>query len=69
MDQIKADEERGFVCIDWTKEDFKIYGLETDENYSKLEAILVPCNYLHNEITMRENEFSQDCIVDPEKQF
>ena len=43
--EIKNDENRGFYCLDWDEnEPFEIYGTENDDNYQRLEFLLIPCN-------------------------
>ena len=36
-------------CLDWEREDIEIYGNEKNAEYSRLEVVLVPCNYVHKE--------------------
>ena len=44
---VREDPDRGMFCIDWEKEQIEIGGYDQEENYSRLEVVLVPCNYLH----------------------
>ena len=45
---MRSDPERGLFCIDWDDDDpIEIYGDEIDMNYSRLEILLTPCNYIH----------------------
>ena len=43
--------DQGFFCIEWDDASpFVIYGREFDENYQRLEAIMTPCNYIHDKL-------------------
>ena len=67
---MRSDPERGLYCIDWNDEDpTLIYGKEIYMNYSRLEIIFLPCNYLHNEYGFNEEKISPDCIADLEQQI
>ena len=42
------DPERGMFCLDWVDSDpIEIIGSEFDEDYTRLEVVLLPCNYVH----------------------
>ena len=67
---MRSDPERGLYCIDWNDEDpILIYGKEIDMNYSRLEIVFLPCNYLHNQYGYKEDTISPDCIADLEQQI
>ena len=38
------DEGRGMYCIEWNDE-LEIMGNETDDDYARLDIVLLPCNY------------------------
>ena len=45
---LREDPERGMYCIDWVDDDpIEVFGYEFDDNYTAIDVILVPCNYLH----------------------
>ena len=52
MRDIREDPDRGFICLDWNDEDpFKIFGdIENSSEMMVMEAILAPCNYVHNKV-------------------
>ena len=44
--------KRHLYCIDWDNietGETGVWGTEKDDNYQKMEIVLVPCNYVHNE--------------------
>ena len=48
LDAIRKDPARGLLCIDWNDDDpIEIIGYENDDDYARIEAVLVPCNYVH----------------------
>ena len=39
------------LCLDWDDgEPIELIGTEIDEDYTRLEVVLVPCNYLHTHL-------------------
>lgn len=48
LEAIKEDPERGMFCFDWKDDDpIEVMGYEFDTDFSRLEVLFVPCNYLH----------------------
>ena len=47
LEAIKADPARGMFCLDWNSEDgpIEITGGHTDDDYTRFEVTLHPCNY------------------------
>ena len=55
----------GFMCIDWDVEHpYLIYGHEYDNNHQRLEAILTPCNYVHDKINDYGDSIPDQCVRD-----
>ena len=56
------------ICIDWN-DDFPIelLGREQDDDYTRLELIFVPCNYIHTMLDYKEDSINPECIADLEK--
>jgi len=53
------------ICIDWTgEEDFLLYGNEDNDNYMRLEFLLVPCNHLHSHLGYEGDSIHPECIPD-----
>ena len=62
---IKSNPKRGFYCLDWDDDEpFEIYGRESGSNYQRLEVILVPCNYVHKEISDVGDTVKEECKSD-----
>ena len=67
LKSIKEDPKRGMLCIDWNDErPFMIGGRENDIDYSRLDIVLTPCNYLHTMLDYKEDTISPECIPDLE---
>ena len=51
------------LCIDW-KDDYpvEILGSEFDSDYSRLEVLLLPCNYLHTMLGYQGDSISDECV-------
>ena len=69
MEAIKSNPTRGMFCIDWDKEDISIYGNEKNDFYTRIEVVLVPCNYIHTPLGYEEDEVHEDCVADKEEQI
>ena len=54
-------------CLDWEREDIEIYGNEKNAEYSRLEVVLVPCNYVHTHLGYTEDFVHEDCIASKEE--
>ena len=52
-------------CLDWNDEDpFEILGTEQDDEYTRIELIFTPCNYIHTYLGYTEDTISPECIAD-----
>ena len=70
LDRMKSDENNGFLCVELDKDEpLLIYGREQDANYQRLEAIMTPCNYIHDYVGYENDTIADECIYDAEKQF
>ena len=51
------------LCIDWNdaEQPIKIKGEEEFDNYQRLEAVLVPCNYVHSAFGY-DDSINQECV-------
>ena len=58
------------LCIDW-KDDYpvEILGSEFDSDYSRLEVLLLPCNYLHTMLGYQGDSISDECVGSLEEQI
>ena len=62
---MQEDPDRGMFCIDWNDENpIEILGREQDTDYTRIEFILVPCNYIHTMLDYKEDSISPECIAD-----
>ena len=58
-------EDRYLFCIEWDtveKGDLAVWGLENDDNYQRWEFVLLPCNYMHAEITVTDDSIEDNCV-------
>lgn len=68
--EINSSPKRGFMCIDFEEgENLKIYGNERNDEYQRIEIVLVPCNYLHSHLGYRLDRIHEDCVADLDKQI
>ena len=52
------------LCIDWTDDNpIEIQGRFQDKDYTRLEVILLPCNYIHTMLGYNEDSISPECIA------
>ena len=64
-EEIKINKKRGMFCIDFDEgEDIKIYGNERNDEYQRVEIVLVPCNYLHTHLGHKGDSIHPDCVRD-----
>ena len=52
-------------CLDWDDddvEDMLIYGNNKNDEYSRLDIILVPCNYVHSYLGYEDDYISDECL-------
>ena len=65
---ILSGEYGGMYCLDWEDdiENMLIYGNRNNDEYQKIEILLVPCNYLHskNDSIPEECEADKDAMED-----
>ena len=53
--------------MDWNDDDpFELNGDINDDDYTSIEVILTPCNYLHTMNGYREDKIDPECIADLE---
>ena len=52
-------------CVDWNdvNEPFDIKGSDEDDDHSRIEVMLVPCNYMHTELGYQGDSISPECIA------
>ena len=65
--QYMTDPDRDLFCLDWNgmKNEMEIWGIEDDQNnYQRLEFLLVPCNYVHMEFSNINDSIAEECIAD-----
>ena len=55
-------------CLDWSK-DLEVYGNELNDEYQRLEIVMVPCNYIHTQFGYEGDSISENCIDNLEKQI
>ena len=55
-------------CLDWS-EDISIYGNERNDNYQRIELVLVPCNYLHTHLGFEGDTIHPDCVANLDEQI
>ena len=47
-----------------------IYGREIDDEYQRIDIVLLPCNYVHAEFSPGDpSSVSDDCIADLDQQI
>ena len=61
---------QGLFCLDWDKigDILEIWSVETDDNYQRFEAVIVPCNYIHNEFSDIGDSIAEECVADLKSQ-
>jgi len=66
---IRDDPKRDFYCIDWNDEEnpINVYGEENDNDYQRLEIILMPCNVIRTDIIYFDEPIPE-CITDLKSQ-
>ena len=71
--QVIKDDPKGVMyCIDWEGDDvepIEIYGNEKNDEYQRVELVLVPCNYLHTHLGYEGDTIAPECIADLDKQI
>ena len=68
---MREDPERGMLCIDWNDDQYpiKIKGDESFDNYQRIEAALVPCNYVHTQFGYNDDSIHPECVLNLEEQM
>ena len=57
-------------CIDWNDDDpFELLGRQQDDEYTRLEVLLNPCNYKHTMLGYQEDSIHPECVADLEEQM
>ena len=52
-------------CFDWkADEPIELIGDSHDDDYTRLEVLVVPCNYLHTMLDYQEDTISPQCVGD-----
>ena len=52
-------------CLEWNDEDpLEIKGNELDDDYTRLEVVLLPCNYVHTMLGHTGDSIHPDCVPD-----
>ena len=55
-------------CVDWNDNDpYEVLGKEFDDDFTRIELIFVPCNYLHTQLDYKEDTISPQCIANLEE--
>ena len=67
---MKKSEARGLFCPDWQQldDELAIWSIEDDDNYQRLELVLLPCNYVHAEFGPTDDYVRPGCIGDLDQQ-
>ena len=54
-------------CLDWDDDDpIEVIGSEIDNDYTRLEVVLVPCNYVHQQLGDVGDFIHPECVPDLE---
>ena len=63
LQALREDPARGLLCLDWNDDDpIEIIGYENDDDYARLEAVIVPCNYVHTMMGHEGDSIHPECI-------
>ena len=55
------------LCLDWDDDEpIELIGVENDNDYTRLEVVLVPCNYIHTQLGYEGDSIHPECITDLE---
>ena len=65
--KIKSDPKRGMFCFDKNEENL-LYGQEKSSEYQRIDIMLAPCNYIHNQLGETGDTIHPECIADLDKQ-
>ena len=65
---VRNNPNRGFLCVDWTDDDpIEFVGQSNDDDYTRFEVAIVPCNYIHIELGFRGDSIHPECEEELEK--
>ena len=54
-------------CLDWDDDDpIEVIGTEIDNDYTRLEVVLTPCNYVHRQLGDVGDSIHPECVTDLE---
>ena len=56
-------EGRGMYCID-INDELEIIGNENDDDYARLDIVLLPCNYIHTMLGYTDDSVYPECVPD-----
>ena len=60
----KYKEEGGMFCLDWDKENFKLFGTPSDANHSVIDISVVPCGLSDTVLGGTDSNIRDDCNWD-----
>ena len=63
IQKITEDPKRGLLCIDWT-DDLYLQGTYSDERFSTIDIVMLPCNYIHTNLGFKDDKVSDKCNPD-----
>ena len=72
VNAFKNQPKRNLYCIDWEKygDELEIWSTENDENtYQRFEYVLMPCNYVHAEVSDINDTVAEECVRDRQAQI
>ena len=55
------------LCLDWDDDEpIELIGTSIDDDYTRLEVVLTPCNYKHTQLGYQGDSISPECVTDLE---
>ena len=70
LKDVRNNPNRGFLCVDWTDDDYlEFVGQSADDDYTRFDVMIVPCNYIHMEMGYRGDSIHPECEGDLQKQI
>ena len=65
LNAVRSNPDRGFLCIDWTDDNpVEFVGESNDNDYTRLDVMIVPCNYIHIEMGYEGDSVYPECEGD-----
>ena len=65
LKKIRENPERGMFCLDWNDDDpIELIGDTHDDDYTRLELLVVPCNYVHTMLDYQYDSVNPQCVED-----